>query len=185
MFELVAPHQSANPRTSERSPCDSSPPIPETSRISTESMSSPVRTRRRRPRVVTAFDQVLPPVEVAQVELPLDVDAQPSQVPKYRRSPLLTGAATSQTRLDPRTGAVARRFDARCPEPAGGAILLLLFWSSRTLDDLSASPWKVLGRTICDGCRSTVANGKAAGQSPYAHNCQRTSTMGDRFRFNV
>ena len=96
-----------------------------------------------------------------------------------------TGAATSQTKLDPRAGAVARRFDAQCPEPAGGAILLLLFWFSRTLDDLSASPWKVLGRTIRDGQLSTAANGKAAGQSSYAHNCQRTSTMWDRFRFNV
>ena len=75
--------------------------------------------------------------------------------------------------------------DAQCPRPAGGAILLLLFWFSRTLDDWSASPWKVLGKTIRDGQLSTAANGKAAGQSPHAHNCQRTSTMGDRFRFNV
>jgi hypothetical protein len=54
-----------------------------------------------------------------------------------------------------------------------------------TLDDLSASPWKVLGRTIRDGQLSPAANGKAAGQSPHAHSCQRTSTMRDRFRFNV
>ena len=31
------------------------------------------------------------------------------------------GAATSPPKLGPRTGAVARRFDAQCPEPAGGA----------------------------------------------------------------
>ena len=44
MFQLVAAHQPANPNTSERSSCDISPPIGETSRISTESVSTPVIT---------------------------------------------------------------------------------------------------------------------------------------------
>ena len=34
------------------------------------------------------------------------------------------------------------------PRTAGGALLLLLFWFSRTLDDLGASPWKVLGKSL-------------------------------------
>jgi len=49
------------------------------------------------------------------------------------------------------------------PGTAGGSYCSCFFWFSRALDDLSASPWKVLGRTICDGRRSTAANGKAAG----------------------
>jgi len=44
VFQLVAAHQPANPKTSERSSCDISPPIGETSRISTESVSTPVIT---------------------------------------------------------------------------------------------------------------------------------------------
>ena len=48
-----------------------------------------------------------------------------------------------------------------------------------------ASPWKVRGRTMRDRRRSTAANGKGAGQSPQADNCERTASMRDRFRFNV
>src|SRR5262249_11326848 len=47
MLELGASHRLASPRTSDRSCWLSSPPIGETSRICTESVSSPVITRRR------------------------------------------------------------------------------------------------------------------------------------------
>ena len=47
VFELVAPHQAANPGPWTPLVLGSSPPMGETSRICTESGSSPVRTRRR------------------------------------------------------------------------------------------------------------------------------------------